>query len=498
MTKEYIRLNNNDNHLSLGNLFRIIKDMAKNKRAALQTEIFCTMFDIDNINDTTVNNYCLGARSIGSDYKQIYLNKKKKYEIDNEEFCDIVLNILSIIDGFIYDIKDNKKDFIKKNNSIKELCKKLYNIAKNDNDVSNELVDNIKKYIDINNYYDCLVIIMLFIVLDKKQPIYEDSLKKEVLENILNDTSISAKSLEEYLSLKLKEGINYDLSMKLLAINGNAYACYELGCNEYYGYYKGYPRYDEAYKYFIKAAEYNHASAIYMLGCLYSKGLISNKSNKDLEKSYNYFVKASELGNIAALNSLGIMYYEGIYPVKKDINKAKELFIKASKVNYAYAFNNLARLDKEKEYEYLSISANLGESWACNKIGLYYWNNGDEKEAYRYWNKAIEASKHTLCYYAYYNLAKYFYLYGYDEVKKDYYKAIEYLNIAKDNGILEAIVLLLIIRIEEKNKNVINELVNEIERHPKYNDIVRINVEKILKSIKNNRKINSQLIEDLL
>ena len=76
MTKEYIRLNNNDDHLSLGNLFRIIKDMAKNKRAALQTEIFCTMFDIDNINDTTVNNYCLGARSIGSDYKQIYLNKK--------------------------------------------------------------------------------------------------------------------------------------------------------------------------------------------------------------------------------------------------------------------------------------------------------------------------------------------------------------------------------------------------------------------------------------
>ena len=41
MTKEYIRMNNNDNHLSLGNLFRVIKELSKNKYTAMQTEIFC-------------------------------------------------------------------------------------------------------------------------------------------------------------------------------------------------------------------------------------------------------------------------------------------------------------------------------------------------------------------------------------------------------------------------------------------------------------------------
>ena len=54
MAKQYIKLNDNDENLSLGNLFRLIKEMAKNRVSALQSELFCILFSVDSINDTTV------------------------------------------------------------------------------------------------------------------------------------------------------------------------------------------------------------------------------------------------------------------------------------------------------------------------------------------------------------------------------------------------------------------------------------------------------------
>ena len=91
MKKKYIKLNNNDEHLSLGNLFRLIKELSKNKLSALQSEIFCILFEIESINDTTVNNYCVGCRGISSEYKQIFLNKIKKYNKNKEEFADNII-----------------------------------------------------------------------------------------------------------------------------------------------------------------------------------------------------------------------------------------------------------------------------------------------------------------------------------------------------------------------------------------------------------------------
>ena len=78
--KKYIKLNNNDNHLSWGNFTRIIKENTINKTSALQVEIFNIVFDNADINDTTVNNYCIGIRSINNEYKQKYITYKKKYQ----------------------------------------------------------------------------------------------------------------------------------------------------------------------------------------------------------------------------------------------------------------------------------------------------------------------------------------------------------------------------------------------------------------------------------
>ena len=166
MKKEYIKMNINDDHLSLGNLFRIIKELSKNKASALQTEIFCVLFNIDNINDTTVNNYCVGCRKIGNDFKQIYLNFQKRYSKDKNVFEDIIISLLSIMDGNVYLIDSNKRQFINSNKSMLELCKKLYNITKNDKSIPNDLLNQINNLYKEEDYYSQIVYNNLWYHLD--------------------------------------------------------------------------------------------------------------------------------------------------------------------------------------------------------------------------------------------------------------------------------------------------------------------------------------------
>ena len=121
--KKYIKLNNNDNHLSWGNFTRIIKEYTINKSSALQVEIFCTIFNIELVGDTTVNNYCTGIRSINDEYKQKYLIYKKKYNKDKNILISTIINLLSIIESNIYSFSTNEEslDFINNNRNLKEI-----------------------------------------------------------------------------------------------------------------------------------------------------------------------------------------------------------------------------------------------------------------------------------------------------------------------------------------------------------------------------------------
>ena len=168
--KKYIKLNNNDNHLSWGNFTRIIKENTINKTSALQVEIFNIVFDNDDINDTTVNNYCIGIRSINNEYKQKYITYKKKYQNNKYILIDIILNILTIINGIIYtDLNINDKlNIINNNNILKKVTIKLYNISKNDKEVTKELSSKLLSLINENNIYETLVEILFFIILDKR------------------------------------------------------------------------------------------------------------------------------------------------------------------------------------------------------------------------------------------------------------------------------------------------------------------------------------------
>ena len=106
MKKKFIKLNDSFSHLSLGNVINIIKNESKNKDSSIQSEVFCALFNISYINDSTVNNYCIGARSIGNDYRQIYINFKKKFSNNKNVLLPIIQNVLSLVEGTIYDIDD--------------------------------------------------------------------------------------------------------------------------------------------------------------------------------------------------------------------------------------------------------------------------------------------------------------------------------------------------------------------------------------------------------
>ena len=164
--KKYIKLNDNDNHLSWGNFTRIVKEYTVNKSSALQVEIFCTVFDTHLVGDTTVNNYCTGIRSINDEYKQKFLIYKKKYTNNKNILVNTVINLLSIIDGNIYNYNNDDIaaiQFINSNDNLKNICLKLYNISKNDSSVNNNLSNILNKLINDNNLYETVVNILFFI-----------------------------------------------------------------------------------------------------------------------------------------------------------------------------------------------------------------------------------------------------------------------------------------------------------------------------------------------
>lgn len=477
MKKNYIKLNNNDNHLSLGNLFRITKELSVNKSSAMQVELFCILFDVENVYDTTVNNYCVGCRTIGNEYKQKYLNLKKQYHKNEHILDNIILNYIFAINGEI-ETPSEIYDYLTKSKTLNLLVNKLINLAKNDKQVNQSFIDQLNVYIKNNQTIKCFIEILFFIILEKIQPIYESELKLEVFENVLEDTSISSNELKDYLSLKLNEGINFDYSMKKLAREGNSYACFELGLAEMAGAIMGEYRYDKAYDYFYQASLHNHSGANNMIGYMLAKGYIGNRSMDDIKLASDYLNKAISAGNIAANNTLGNLYYEGIPPFKKNVKKAMEYYQKAASKNYAFAFNNIGKIielkDSNKAMEYYKKSADLGESWACNKVGEYYRKHGNYEQAYNYYMLGTDSNKRTICYYNYYNLAKYFYLNGcgtlikvpnYEVAKKYFYESI---------SLIESATELFYILIKEYLVNHKDEIYNEIlriktviENHPK-------------------------------
>ena len=507
--KQYIKLNDNNKHLSLGNFCRIIKEISLDKSYANQTDIFCTIFNIDSANDSTVNNYCLGCRSISNTYKEQYQNLKKEYLKNKTSMNSIVLNIISILDGYIYTPEYETLKFINNHNNLKKLCELLYNIAKNDTTVQNKFTKKLHSLLAKNTYNECLAEILFYIILEKKQPIYIENIVNETIGNILTNTNISLNDLETFLRLQFNDGINYTYGLKQLTKDNNPYALFELGMLEFKGEITNEPRYNKSYEYFKKAATYNHPRANYLVAKMLLDQKIGNHTKEDLKLAKDYLINASNLGSIAALNALGLYYLN----IEKNEDLAIDYFKKAIKNNYVYAYNNLGKIyEKKKNYTeafnlYLK-SASLEECWACNRIGEMYrlglGTNIDYNKAFYYYNLALEVPTNKASLWAQYNLAKYFYLEGNYEagVEKDETKAINLLAKSSDYNLLEATIELLyhycnkyFKNNQSKTLNTINTLIDQIENHPNFNKEHKLIIEKNITKIKNKITINKDLLK---
>ena len=504
--KNYVKLNNNNRHLSLGNLFRILKEETNNKNFTIQSEIFCILFDIDSISDTTVNNYCTGVRAINSNYKNIYVNWRQQYAKDETIFKNIILNIIATIDNknvFITkDYFNQSIDVINSNTKFNKVCLRLYNISKNDIEVTKEFSSQLKRLLDSKNLYKFFVEVLFFVVLDKKQPIYIEDKFMDTLDDFLYSSEVSSDDAIDFVTVQLKGGLWSIRGIHELAKKGNPYACFEMGYMEYKGEITGIPRYNKAYEYFLISSLNNHPRACLLIGEMLLTNKIGNGSEEDKLVALKYLTKASELGSVAALNKLGL-YYLNI-----DKSKAIEYFNKAIKEDYVYSYNNLGKIyedmkDYKKAFDYYMKSALKEESWACNKLGEFYrkgiYVEKNMKLAFDYYNLSTNVPVYLLEYYSKYNLAKYFYQCGNYElgIEKDIEKAITLYDESSNHDVIESSIELLNIYIdkylENKNKDnllKVNYYKDKILNSRKYNNEICAKIEKILSKIEVNNEKN--------
>lgn len=418
MKRNYIKMNDNDNYLSLGNVINTIKKVSNNKNA-MQTELFCTIFNVNNVNATTINNYCIGYRAIGLEYKRIFIDLKRKFEQDKEIYINIILGILSIMDDVIY-VKDvSSLELINTNKKLNEVIKELLIIAQNDKHIEKETINSIKK---LNNY-EAFIELLNYSILENNQPVYTQSI----------NIKINREELNEYLKIKLYYGESYINSLIELSRKDNMYACAELGSLEFDGYISGKPNYKKCYDYYYKAALKDHPKGCWMVANL----MLTGRVKLEFDTMWTYLNKSIELGSFAGYNTLGLCYLRGINKQnKKDLNEARKNFQISAEHGYVFAFNNLGKTYEEEgnieeAIKYYKVSADMNECWALNKVGEYYRKKRDLKTAYIYYLKATESPITERIKYPFYNLAKYYYENGCEEanIKKDTTKAKELYDI---------------------------------------------------------------------
>lgn len=502
---KFIRLNTNDNYLSFGNLFRVIKEETNNIKAFVQVDLFSIVFNTYDIADSTVNNYCTGLRAINAKYKNYFEEIKDKFKEDRTILVNTIARIIALIDNKEIDVDNFTITQINNNVKLKHICNKLYTISKNDSDVSIRLSNELYQYLEENNLYDFIIRVLFYVILEKRQPILINEQLNNVIEKNIYDTNISVNDIQQFVEIQLNSGIWSIRGIKELAKKENPFACFEMASMEYYGILTGKARYEEAYKYYKIAAENNHPVANWAIGYLYYKGHIGNRSKRDLFLSLKYFNKAKRLNCSNAFNSLGVILLNGDIPhINKNKNKAITMFKKAISLGNVYAYNNLGKIcednkDYKKSFEYYIVSANLGESWAENKVANFYrtgiTKEKNLKKAFEYYSLSTESPRFTLCHWSKYNLAKYFYEYGNLEIgiKQDINKAIELLEDASDELIeaseeLVYIYYKLYLNSYNKDKLYLEKLniyKEKCERNLNYNSKIKKRIENKLQQIYN-------------
>jgi localization factor PodJL len=159
--------------------------------------------------------------------------------------------------------------------------------------------------------------------------------------------------------------------LRAAALKGDATAAYEIGVRFAEG--KGIePNFDEAAKWYERAAQAGLVPAIFRLGTLYEKGL---SVKKDVDVARRYYVEAAERGNAKAMHNLAVLDADG---GGKDANykSAAQWFRKAAERGVADSQFNLGILyargigveqNLAESYKWFSLAAAQGDVDAGHK-----------------------------------------------------------------------------------------------------------------------------------
>ena len=146
---------------------------------------------------------------------------------------------------------------------------------------------------------------------------------------------------------------------KKMAKAGDVEALYMLGVSYSSGFNGCKQDYEEAFKWYSKAAKKGHAAAQCSLGYAY---LLGQGTKKDIDKAIDWLKKAAGQGDSRAQEELGNIYYYGTY-VPQNKAEAEQWYLKSAALgntNGAFALGQMYKdTDKDKAIHYLKLSQDL-------------------------------------------------------------------------------------------------------------------------------------------
>ncbi|MBM7562709.1 tetratricopeptide repeat protein [Fusibacter tunisiensis] len=199
--------------------------------------------------------------------------------------------------------------------------------------------------------------------------------------------------------------------------------------------------YEEAVKWYKKAAEQGHVEAQFNLGLCHENG---DGVNQDYEEAANWYRKAAEQGHSDAQNNLGALFVSGD-GVAQDYEEAVKWYNKAAEQGHDIAQNNLGLCyalgdgvsqNYSKALRWFIKSVKKENADAQNNIGIACENGfgvvQDYTEAVKWYRKAAEQG-HTE---AQFNLGECYY--NGTGVEQDCEEAIKWYRKAAEQGQEEA------------------------------------------------------------
>lgn len=118
--------------------------------------------------------------------------------------------------------------------------------------------------------------------------------------------------------------------------------------------------YEQAFIWYMKAAETGYGAAQNNLAGLYEFGL---GVPRDLAKAVQWYQRAAQSGEPHAQHSLGVMYAKG-RGVEQDMEKARLWLIKSTDQKHATAFSDMATIadDDAEKLKWLLLAVHHGDS----------------------------------------------------------------------------------------------------------------------------------------